>query len=87
MGNVRETYGVVTPVSTRDRLIRRMDSSFLAMLNASGNEEYMYEFGQYNAFLSVLFMEEMISFDEYRMMIDIKLSFYFSITRNEVVFK
>lgn len=87
MGNVRETYGVVTPVSTRDILIRRMDSSFLAMLNASDNEEYMYEFGQYNAYLSVLFMEEMISFDEYRMMNDIKLSFYFSITRNEVVFK
>lgn len=87
MGNVRETYGVVTPVSTRDTLIRRLDSSFVAMLNASDNAEYMYEFGQYNAYLSVLFMEEMISFDEYRMMNDIKLSFYFSITRNEVVFK
>lgn len=87
MGNVRETYGVVTPVSSRDVLIRRLDSSFLAMVNASDNAEYMYEFGQYNAYLSVLFLEEMISFDEYRTMNDIKLSFYFSITRNEVVFK
>lgn len=84
--NTSDSYGIITPVSSRDVLIRRLDSSFVAMVNASDNAEYMYEFGQYNAYLSVLFMEEMISPDEYRMMIDLKLSFYFSITRNEVVF-
>ena len=71
----------------KDVLIRRLDDSFLAMVKADSEKEYQYEFGQYNAFLSMLFVGNMISFEEYNMLTDVKLSFYFSITRNEVVFK
>ena len=70
----------------KDVLIRRVDDSFLKMVNSTNIEQYMYNYGQYNAYLSVLFTEDMISFDEYRMMCDVKLSFYFSTDRNEVIF-
>lgn len=71
----------------RDVLIRRLDDSFLAMVKADSEKEYQYEFGQFNAFLSMLFVGNMISFEEYNMLTDVKLSFYFSVVRNEVVFK
>lgn len=71
----------------RDVLIRRLDDSFSAMVQANSEKEYQYEFGQFSAFLSMLFVGGMISFEEYNVLTDIKLSFYFSKTRNEVVFK
>lgn len=71
----------------KDVLIRRVDDSFLEMVNSTNKEQYMYNFAQYNAYLSVLFIAEMISFDEYLMMSDVKLSFYFSTDRNEVIFE
>ena len=71
----------------KDVLIRRVDDSFLEMVNSTNKEQYIYNFAQYNAYLSVLFIAEMISFDEYLMMSDVKLSFYFSTDRNEVIFE
>ena len=71
----------------RDVLIRRLDDSFLAMITADSEKEYQYEFGQFNAFRSMLFVGNMISFEEYNMLTDVQLSFYFSVVRNEVVFK
>lgn len=72
---------------TKAYLIRKVDTLFLAMVNCTDERDYMYNFGQYNAYLSMLFMEKMISIDEYKMMVSVKKSFYFSITRNEVFFK
>lgn len=71
----------------RDVLIRRLDDSFLAMVKADSEKEYQYEFGQFNAYLSMLFVGSMISFEEYNVLTDVKVSFYFSVVRNEVVFK
>lgn len=70
----------------KEVLIRRLDDSFLAMVRADSEKEYQYEFGQFNAFLSMLFVGKMISFEEYNMLTDAKLSFYFSVIRKEVVF-
>lgn len=71
----------------KEQLIRGFDNSFLAMVNAESEVEYYYEFGRFNAFLSMLFLGHMISLDEYNMLTNVKLSFYFSKVRNEVVFK
>lgn len=71
----------------RNQLIREFDNSFIAMVNAESEVEYYYEFGRFNAFLSMLFLGNMISMDEYCKLINVKTTFYFSTVRNEVVFK
>ena len=72
---------------SKEQLILRLDNAFLGMVIAESERDYAYEFGQFNAFLSMLFAGNMITFDEYKMLTDVKLSFYFSSVRNEVVFK
>lgn len=71
----------------KEQLISRVNKAFSAMVMAESERDYAYAFGQFNAYLSVLFLGDMISIDEYNALTNAKRAFYFSIVRNEVVFK
>lgn len=71
----------------KELLIIRVDKAFSAMVMAESERDYNYAFGQFNAYLSVLFLGDMISILEYNALTKAKRAFYFSVFRKEVVFK
>ena len=71
----------------KEQLITRVNNAFSAMVMAESERDYSYAFGQFNAYLSVLFLGDMISIDEYNALTKAKRAFYFSVVRKEAVFK